>query len=180
MPRRMSEMPARARWRARRASWKPGNGSALAGGSPAAGSWWTMWRDYRTRNLPPRRSQRRVVQVEAVEHLVVLVARRGRGAIGELLRVRPLKEEGGRVLGRELGVDARVVEGVVLVGQHLHRRPPGARRRIRLGVPDLAEHGGLPPRLEEDRDPSMAMGASGDRSAVRLHARAIGGSRSSS
>jgi hypothetical protein len=64
--------------------------------------------------LSRKRLECRVIEVEAVEDLVVIVARSCQRMTGEGLRVSPLEQENGRILGGELGMQTRVIKCVML------------------------------------------------------------------
>ena len=71
-----------------------------------------------------------------------------------------------RVGAEELRVQHRIVEGVIVVREHLARVDPGASRTRGFGQPDLAEEGRLTGLLREDREPLAAPGVPGDVAAV--------------
>src|SRR6185503_5799630 len=80
----------------------------------ASRSWFRRRRFvFRGRSL--RRRERGIVEIEPVENLVVVVARRGRRLVRELHRVSAFKDQNWRIVGRELRVQARIVESVVVV-----------------------------------------------------------------
>src|SRR6266540_122745 len=126
-------------------------------------------------SLPLRRLERRVVEIETVEDLVVVVARRGIRMIGELASVGAFKDKDGRSPGGELGVQPRIVEGVVLVRQDFHGLAPRPGRNIGLGVPEFAKNRWLAEGLHEHRDPTLAKRIPRDRAAVRFDGPAVGG-----
>src|SRR5436189_88847 len=51
------------------------------------------------------------------------------------LRVRTLEQQNGRISNGKLRMQPRVVKRIILMRQHLHRRPPWPVRRIRLCLP---------------------------------------------
>src|SRR5258707_14930782 len=106
--------------------------------------------------------------MEPVKNLVVIVARRRSRFIGELHGVGAFEDEDWRVFGRELGMNARVVESIVLVSQDFYGRSPRASGRVGLGIPEFAENGGLAEGLHENGDPPFAPGIPCDGTAVRF------------
>src|SRR5579862_7779118 len=116
----------------------------------------------------------RVVEVEAVEELRVLVARRRRRPVGKLLGVAPLEDQHRRLRRRELRMKPRIVERVVVVGEHLDRGPPGPRQRLRFRVPELSEGRRLPEGFHEHGDPALTESVPRDRARVRLDRLSIG------
>src|SRR6266545_4575169 len=86
-----------------------------------------------------RRFERRVVEIKAVENLVVVVTRRGRRLVGELLRVGPFKYQNRRIRRRELRVNPWIIKRVILVAEDFHRGPPQPDKRFSFRIPKFAK-----------------------------------------
>src|SRR5579859_1096123 len=76
-----------------------------------------------------------IVEIEAVEDLIVIVAWRGNRTVGEFARVGAFEEQGGGPCGSEVGMNQRIVKGVVLVAEDFNGRPPWPGGRVGFGVP---------------------------------------------
>lgn len=98
--------------------------------------------------------------------MVVVVPGEGDGAVGEGGGEGAFEEEVVGVFGDEFGVDAGVVEGLVVVGEDFDGFGPGAEGGVGLGEPDFPEVGGFSVELGEDGEPFFAVWVPADGAAV--------------
>ena len=82
---------------------------------------------------------RKVVEIQAIEDLVVVVPWRCFLGCRERPRVGRFEEQNRRTGFGELRMQLRVVEGVLVVRDDLDRAAPGACWRVCFGVPKLTE-----------------------------------------
>ena len=79
-------------------------------------------------NRFPRRSQLRIIQIHAIENLIVIVTRRRFRTVRKRLRSRALEQQDRRIGRRKLRMQPRVIKRVIVVRQHLHGRSPRTSR----------------------------------------------------